>query len=663
MDEQPSNNSAQPNEYVYPRAHRLLRGLTWLYASAALAVGLWLTFGLFPTGALPAMAREWFVSGLAAIVLPALLVALTGSVAALAMTGSRFQYTAALEGAQTETPWDRRVAAFFGANAPTTAYFRSIKGNPGFAARQGQAIIVTTGAVLVWIAERSLWPPQASPAAEVGVNVGAAFTVVCALAFASLMAERLVHAFPELQWPEAPTVRRLLLFTTLALVAGACLEVVHGLGVTWVRWPVLAVALLPGAIMLELTLRALARLFLPPPLPSDATAVTDSLLAGVITGGPRAPAVLLRTHLGLDFSRSWAVAFLSAALLPALLGTGLLCWGLSGVKLIDLGQRGIYERFGAPVAVLGPGLHLLLPWPVGRLRPVEYGEIHSVAIGVDQGEPDESVAVGAEAAAPLALNRLWESKHPGQAYYLVPSTGTGPQGFQSIATEIRVLYRVGLNDTAALQSVYSVADPESLIRDEAGSQVLRFFSSRTLETVIGARRENVAGALRAQLTADIDSHHAGIEIVSVLIEEIHPPEGAAAAYHAVQAAQINATASIFDEQARAELTAGGAQQQAYQLTTAADAKAAEIHDAADAAAYRFNADRGAFAAGGKAFLLERFYGNLGSALSKTPVTIVDHRLNSAEGPVLDLRATAASIGSSKPAAPPPLIPGVEYGRH
>jgi uncharacterized membrane protein YqiK len=127
----------------------------------------------------------------------------------------------------------------------------------------------------------------------------------------------------------------------------------------------------------------------------------------------------------------------------------------------------------------------------------------------------------------------------------------------------------------------------------------------------------------------------------------------------VQAAEINATASIFDEQGRAELTAGNAQQQAYQMTTAADAKAAEIQRAADAAAYRFDADRRAFVAGGKAFLLERFYNNLNAALSKISVTILDHRLNSADGPVLDLRATAASIGVSKPAAVAPLIPGVE----
>jgi len=633
---------AQSKEYMYPRAHRLMRALTWMFGSGVLAVGLWLALGFLGVSA----AREWIEGGLGAIAFPTLFMGLTVSVATLAMTGARFRYAASIENHGNDTKSKLLIKSM---------------ADPGFAARQGQAIIVSTGAVLVWLAERALWPAQPAETGEVTAGVGIAVGAAFVLAFASLVAERIVNAFPEPQLPEVPSIRRLLLFSTGVLAVAACLEIGHGAGLTWVRWLICAVIWVPGLILLELTVRALGRLFLPPPLPSAATAVTDSLIASVITGGPRAPGTLLRTHFGLDFSRSWALAFVMKALLPAAFGTGLLCWILSGVKLIDLDQRGVYERFGAPVGVLGPGLHLIMPWPLGRLRPVEYGAVHSVAIGVDQAEPDDMTPVAAETPAPLTLNRLWETSHPGQAYYLVPSTGTGPEGFQEIATEIRVLYRVGLSDSAALDSVYRVADPEALIRGEGGRLVLRFFNSRTLEAVIGARRENMAGALRDQLAADIDSRHAGIDIVSVLIEEIHPPAGAAAAYHAVQAAEINSKATIYDEQAKAELTAGTAKQQAYQLTSASDAKAGEIRRVANAAGYRFDADRRAVGTGGKAYLLERFYNNLDTALSKIPITIFDHRLNQADGPILDLRATAGSIEAGKAAAPPPVIPGIETG--
>ncbi len=147
----------------------------------------------------------------------------------------------------------------------------------------------------------------------------------------------------------------------------------------------------------------------------------------------------------------------------------------------------------------------------------------------------------------------------------------------------------------------------------------------------------------------MDEHHAGIEIVSVLIQEIHPPAGAAAAYHAVQAAEINANASISHEQGRAKRAAGVAQQEAHQLTAAADAQAVEATAGANAEAYRFSADRRAYAESGESFLLERSYGKLKTALAQSPLTIVDHRLSPAQGPVLDLRNPTGGGRGTAPA--------------
>ena len=138
--------------------------------------------------------------------------------------------------------------------------------------------------------------------------------------------------------------------------------------------------------------------------------------------------------------------------------------------------------------MLGPGLHLLLPWPLGRLRPVEFGTIHAVAIGVDEpvGREQPRSRSARKIRRPLSLNRLWESAHAGQANYLVPSPGTGQQGFQSVSTEISVLYRVGLTDAAALQSVYEVADPG--IPDPRSRQPHRAALLQLTHAAGGARR-------------------------------------------------------------------------------------------------------------------------------------------------------------------------------
>ena len=604
--------------------------LVWLYGVGALLAGAFLMLVLLPPEWLPApraLAVEAVAGGLGAIVESALLLALTALAGCLAMAAARHHHSAApapAEGGSSPRGW--RASVF----------------DPGWIARIGQAVIVSTGAVLLVLAAALMWPNASSQAA--GVSASFAASYVFALAFISLIAERTMAAFPAPQLPEAPALRRILLITTVLLLAGACLELGRATALAWLTWVAVAAICVPCLIVIELAVRALARLFLPAPPARSATAIASSALASLLTGGPRSTGNFLRTQLGLDFARSWALSYLSAAALPALIGTALFCWSLSGVKLIDLGQRGVYERFGAPVAVLGPGLHILLPWPLGRLRPVEFGAIHSVAIGVDQGE-QSGPAPPAEAPAPLALNRLWESAHPGQANYLVPSPSTGEQGFQTVSTEISVLYRVGLTDAQALQSVYTVAQPQDLVKEAASRLVLRYFNSRTLETVLGARRESIADSLRAALIADLDSYHAGIDVVSVLIEEIHPPAGAAASYHAVQAAQINASASISDELGRAKRVAGTAQQEAHQLVTAATAAAAETLNTAHAEAIRFEADRQAYAVGGHAFLMERSFSNLERALGPSALTIIDHRLSPSQAPVLDLRPLSPPVGA------------------
>jgi regulator of protease activity HflC (stomatin/prohibitin superfamily) len=290
----------------------------------------------------------------------------------------------------------------------------------------------------------------------------------------------------------------------------------------------------------------------------------------------------------------------------------------------------------------------------------------------EEKESEREEQVGAEATPPLSLNRLWESAHPDQAHYLVPSAGTAEQSFQSVSTEIYVLYRVGLSDSAALHSVYTVADPESLIKEDASRLVLRYFNSRTLEAVIGARRENVAGSLRSELQAEAAIRGAGIDIVSVLIEEIHPPAGAASAYHAVQAAEINASASIADERGKAKRTAETAQQEAHQRTDAADAHAIELTDAAEADAYRFSADHRAYLDGKQSFLLERSFSKLEAALARSQLTLVDHRLSPDRGEIIDLRSFGVPSGASSGAAgstgapvtnaAPPIAPEIEPGR-
>ncbi|WP_048862442.1 hypothetical protein, partial [Acidisphaera rubrifaciens] len=71
--------------------------------------------------------------------------------------------------------------------------------------------------------------------------------------------------------------------------------------------------------------------------------------------------------------------------------------------------------------------------------------------------------------------------------------------------------------------------------------------------------------------------------------------------------------------------------------------AAETVGTARGDALRFAADRDAYAAGGRAFLLERYDTDLIAALARTPLTIIDQHLSGGDAPALDLRPPSALV--------------------
>jgi regulator of protease activity HflC (stomatin/prohibitin superfamily) len=519
----------------------------------------------------------------------------------------------------------------------------------GVAARLPQIFVAgplaVAGAAVAW-GVRPGGMPVAAP--EIGYAIGAA---AVGLSFALLIVERNFAAasavvLPEGLFPEAGALRALAFTATVVCFGDGVVEVAAQLGLVWAGVIARGLALVVLAVGVELAARAAGRGFLPAPAPDAARGVAASTVARVLTagasvhGGIGAP---LREHLGIDFSRSWALAYVRGAALPMLVFLLLLGWGLTGVALVPVDQRAVYERFGAPVAVWHPGLHVGLPWPLGATRAVDFGAVH--AIGLTDAVVDPGRRVGAEDAAPASADRLWEQAHPAEVSLIIASAANGRESFQSVSADMKIFYRVGLDDAAALRSVYAVASPAAFVRGAAGRVVSAYFAQRTLDDVLGANREAMAETMRARVQFGLDTARSGLKVVSVVIEAVHPPAGAADAYHNVRAAEIMARASVAVEHGAAATIYAQSEQYAFAQVSNAKAHAAELVAGARAGGVRFAADQGAAAAGGQAFLFERYLGALTGALGRVPKTIIDHRLNWPEAPVLDLRPLSAAPGA------------------
>ncbi len=502
-----------------------------------------------------------------------------------------------------------------------------------------------------------------------GTLIVAAFPLlVLERSFANVAAEML---------PDAPQLDRLLRIPLTVSLGLGIAAVLRSLGFTWAIRVEQGLAILVVVVALELMVRGLAVAFVPFAPIEQRRSVADSSIAGFLRfSAPSLQALntAVRQQFGIDLSRSWALAFVQRALFPIALVMGILAWGVTGITALGLNERAVYERFGMPVEVLGPGLHLHLPWPMGVMRGVEFGVIHDIPIAMSpQGDAGQAARrsagvdqqqqlVGAEAAPPTAADRLWDASHPSEQSYLIASQANGQQTFQIADADLRVVYRVGLTDADAMNSAYRVADPETLIKASTGQLLVRYFARYTLPDVLGQSRDAFTTDFRTALQDQLDRLSSGIEAIAVVVEAIHPPAGAASAYHNVQAAEILANSQIAVQRASAIHSIKSAQQAAMEDRNKSTAAAAELVTQAHSESILFDADREARQRDGEAFLFERRAERLASGLAKSEAIVVDHRLRGQNGPVIDLRSLDAGGGRAQPARRDIVFPpGRNYG--
>jgi regulator of protease activity HflC (stomatin/prohibitin superfamily) len=511
-----------------------------------------------------------------------------------------------------------------------------------------QNLLVQIGAPTLWLGAWALlvlfsleqfWSLALTPAAlGLPASVGAVLSLL--LAFGLLVLERQLAQENPAEWPEAGSLAQLTRVAIICLVLSAlCLLFGNDTSVWPVRLAVL-IGLLPGLVAVELLLRAVLSLFSPQREQLEPSLMARSFVADLLRWPPQPLLALqheLHNRFGIDLRQIWAFTYMRLAFLPVLAVVAIVGWALTGIHEIPLQGRGIYERFGKPLEVFGPGLHAGLPWPWGRVLSVENGVVHELASNV--GETSTPAAVEpAEGPAPAIANRLWDASHVNDKSQVIASSRADKQSFQIVNMDVRFVYRIGLNDKDALAATYNSADVPTLIRSTASRVLVHVFASRTLDGLLGEDRVGLGEEIGRAVQADLQKLDSGVEILATVVEAIHPPAGAANAYHGVQAAQIGAQALISRERGAAAEATNQAQLQASIARDHATASAREINATAQASGLRFSAERKAYASAGQAFVLEQYFTQLTQGLANAKLLVLDHRLGgSSNAPTIDLR--------------------------
>jgi regulator of protease activity HflC (stomatin/prohibitin superfamily) len=241
----------------------------------------------------------------------------------------------------------------------------------------------------------------------------------------------------------------------------------------------------------------------------------------------------------------------------------------TGVVFIDAGEQGVLEHFGQPKGLLDPGAHLKWPWPVDRVYRYRTEQIQSFEIGT---APDPTHQEGQQGHAVL-----WTVAHSKEDNFLVANRGpslssTNQSSKQAppvslLTGTLPIQYQV----TNLTHWAYNNEDPAALLQDLASREIVRFMAGVDMNEVMSYGRLRAAEDLRVRIQAAAERGQLGARILSVGLQDLHPPVKVAPDYEKVVAATHTRRAKILAARADEIRTNALAEARATNLVNQASA--------------------------------------------------------------------------------------------
>ena len=256
--------------------------------------------------------------------------------------------------------------------------------------------------------------------------------------------------------------------------------------------------------------------------------LADALHMHVITG------VLERTGWGDRWRHCWGTVTKPRnrwRMLRSAIWIIVLAWLSTSLVFIGPGREGVMMRFGsARDTTLGPGAHIKAPWPVDRIVRVEVPKVRRVEIGFrTRAVPRMVTRVAEEFYA-----TLWESRHAAGTYEKMPGEALRLTGDENIIDmNIVVFYRV--SDVG--DYIFNVTEQEQYIRVVTESVIARESGAFAIDDILTTQRGEFEELLREAVQALLDASATGVEVMSIRMQDMHPPLEVVPAFRDVSSAR------------------------------------------------------------------------------------------------------------------------------
>lgn len=426
-----------------------------------------------------------------------------------------------------------------------------------------------------------------------------------------------------------PQASYLLLGSLLALIT-AGVEVAAWLGYPRVD-PIAArvLTVILALVAIESILALIFELFRPRVKGQAEHPLYESRLIGLL-GQPggliTTAAQALDYQFGFKVSETWFYRFLERALAWLLLGQALALLASTCFAFVELGEQGLLERFGHPVAgreVLGPGLHLKWPWPIDRVERHPTDRIRQFVLGHAAEEEEDGNEHQQTHEGHGERVMLWSKTHAkDEAMFLVASRAQQTTNLLAAEQTVPVnLLSLGVPVQYWIADVrafaYGHVNGSELLERLANGELTRYLVSTDLDDIMTTGRLKAAEDLRQRIQARADQFKLGVRILFVGLHGIHPPVKVAPDFERVIGALQEREATNHYAQAYAATNLPVARGLGAQKVTEARAYGTRTVAAAEASAQRFLNQILADQASPRVYRVRTYLDSFADAVAKT----------------------------------------------
>ncbi len=251
--------------------------------------------------------------------------------------------------------------------------------------------------------------------------------------------------------------------------------------------------------------------------------------------------------------------------LIAILVIVLLVWLASGIYIVNPDEEGVVLRFGKYNRSTGPGPHYALPIPIETVYKPRVTQVMRSEIGYRNVGQTTTFQQGRVRTMPQEASML-----------------TGDENVVNV--QFSVQYKI----KDAVQYLFHVADPTAMVHNAAEAAMREVIGNNLIDAAITDGKLQIQSDATQLLQVILDRYGAGIQVLAVQLQDVHPPQEVVEAFKDVASAREDKSRIINEAEAYRNALLPTARGQASAIRNEAEAYSATRVQTAEGAASRFN---------------------------------------------------------------------------